>query len=145
MCARDGVSCHLAPDDSTAPCPAQTGDVAHWQQPLTQGLVVAAGTFQRNGGVHVGDLFGHRLRQAGLLGSMGRIGCGLDNAMAESFFGSMQIELLDRRRWTTRDELATALFDWIEAFYNPTRRHSALGYLSPIAYERAHTPAATAA
>jgi putative transposase len=76
---------------------------------------------------------------------MGRIACGLDNAMAESFFGSLQIELLDRRRWSTRDELATAMFDWIEAFYNPTRRHSALGYLSPIAYERAHTPAATAA
>jgi transposase InsO family protein len=82
-------------------------------------------------------LFGHRLRQAGLLGSMGRIGCGLDNAVAESFFGSMQIELLDRQHWTTRDQLGTAMFEWIEAFYNPTRRHSALGYLSPTDYEAA--------
>jgi transposase InsO family protein len=90
-------------------------------------------------------LFGHRLRQAGLLGSMGRIGCGLDNAVAESFFGSMQIELLDRQAWTTRDQLGSAMFEWIEAFYNPTRRHSALGYLSPTDYETANTPAAAAA
>lgn len=90
-------------------------------------------------------VFGHRLREAGLLGSMGRIGCGLDNAVAESFFGSMQIELLDRQAWTTRDQLATAMFEWIEGFYNPTRRHSALGYLSPVDYESANTPAAIAA
>lgn len=90
-------------------------------------------------------LFGHRLRQAGLLGSMGRIGCGLDNAVAESFFGSMQIELLDRQAWATRDQLGSAMFEWIEAFYNPTRRHSALGYLSPTDYETANNPAAAAA
>lgn len=63
----------------------------------------------------------------------------------ESFFGSMQIELLDRRDWPTRAELATALFEWIEAFYNPKRRHSALGYLAPIEFETLHTDAATAA
>lgn len=90
-------------------------------------------------------VFGHRLREAGLLGSMGRIGCGLDNAVAESFFGSMQIELLDRQAWTTRDQLGTAMFEWIEAFYNPTRRHSALGYLSPADYEATNTPTAIAA
>jgi putative transposase len=116
-------------------------DMARWRRRSATGTVVHSD----RGAQYTSWAFGHRLRQAGLLGSMGRIGCGLDNAMAESFFGSMQIELLDRRRWSTRDELATALFDWIEAFYNPTRRHSALGYLSPIAYERAHTPAATAA
>ena len=64
-------------------------------------------------------LFGHRLREAGLLGSMGRVASAFDNAMIESFFGSMQIELLDRRTWTTRAELATAIFEYIEAFYNP--------------------------
>ncbi|MBL8929286.1 MAG: IS3 family transposase [Kineosporiaceae bacterium] len=47
----------------------------------------------------------------------------------------MQRELLDRRQWATRDELATAMFEWIEAFYNPVRRHSALDYLSPVEYE----------
>jgi len=56
-------------------------------------------------------VFGHRLREAGLLGSMGRIGCGLDNAVAESFFGSMQIELLDRQTWITRDQLGSAMFE----------------------------------
>ena len=89
--------------------------------------------------------FGQRLRQAGLLGSMGSIGDCFDNALAESFFSSMQVELLDREPWRTRQELANAIFEWIEAFYNPVRRHSGLDYLSPVDYERAHTPAADAA
>jgi transposase InsO family protein len=67
------------------------------------------------------------------------------NALAESFFSSLQVELLDRQSWATRQQLANAIFEWIEAWYNPTRRHSALDYLSPIDYERAHTPTATAA
>ena len=66
---------------------------------------------------------------------MGKVACAYDNSVMESFFGSMQIELLDRRTWTTRAQLANAIFEWIEAFYNPTRRHSALGYLSPIDYK----------
>jgi transposase InsO family protein len=56
----------------------------------------------------------------------------------ESFWGSMQLEVLDRRGWSTRAELANAMFDWIGAFHNPTRRHSALGYLSPADYEKLH-------
>jgi putative transposase len=66
---------------------------------------------------------------------MGSIGDCFDNALAESFFATVQTELLDRRRWQTRRDLAVALFDYIERFYNPTRRHSRLGYLSPIDYE----------
>jgi putative transposase len=89
--------------------------------------------------------FGQRLRTAGLLGSMGSIGDCFDNALAESFFSSLQVELLDRHRWRTRQELANAIFEWIEAFYNPVRRHSGLDYLSPVDYERAHTEAASAA
>jgi len=77
-------------------------------------------------------LFGSRLRQAGLMGSMGKVASAYDNALMESFFGSMQIELLDRRHWVSRTELGQAIFEWIEGFYNPTRRHSALGYRSPI-------------
>lgn len=84
--------------------------------------------------------FGQRLRQAGLLGSMGTVGDALDNAMAESFFGTLQLELLDRRTWQTRRELAQAIFEYIEAFYNPERRHSSLDYHSPIIYEHRHTP-----
>ena len=90
-------------------------------------------------------LFGHRLREAGLLGSMGKVACAYDNSLVESFFGSMQIELLDRRSWLTRAELASAIFEWLEAFYNPTRRHSGLGYRSPVEFERLHTAAVGAA
>ena len=84
--------------------------------------------------------FGQRLRSAGLLGSMGTVGDALDNALAESFFGTLQLELLDRRNWATRRQLAQAIFEYIEAFYNPERRHSSIDYHSPIEYERRHTP-----
>jgi putative transposase len=83
--------------------------------------------------------FGQRLRTAGLLGSMGTVGDALDNAMAESFFGTLQLELLDRRTWNTRAELAQAIFEYIEVFYNPKRRHSSIGYQSPIEYETRHS------
>lgn len=58
-----------------------------------------------------------------------------DNSLAESLFATLQCELLDRQRWQTRAELATANFDYVERFYNPTRRHSGLGYRSPIEFE----------
>lgn len=89
--------------------------------------------------------FGRRLRAAGILGSMGTIGDAYDNAMAESFFGTLQVELLDRRQWTTRAELASAMFEYIEGFYNPRRRHSSIEYLSPVEFESRHTAAAVAA
>ena len=89
--------------------------------------------------------FGRRLRAAGILGSMGSVGDALDNAMAESFFGTLQLELLDRRRWETRAELASAIFEYIEAFYNPRRRHSSIGNLSPVEFEARHTSTAVAA
>lgn len=89
--------------------------------------------------------FGTRLREAGLLGSMGKVATAYDNALMESFWGSMQIELLDRRTWDTRDQLANAIFEWIEAWYNPHRRHSALGYQSPISYEALYEATKTAA
>jgi putative transposase len=84
--------------------------------------------------------FGQRLRAAGLLASMGTVGDALDNAAVESFFGTLQVELLDRRRWETRRQLALAIFEFIEAWYNPQRRHSALDYHSPISFEFRHTP-----
>jgi putative transposase len=79
--------------------------------------------------------YGKRLRESGLLGSMGTVGDCYDNAMMESFWGSMQIELLDTCKWQTRRDLASAMFEWIECWYNPYRRHSSLEMLSPIAYE----------
>jgi putative transposase len=82
--------------------------------------------------------FGRRLRAAGLVGSMGSIGDAFDNAVAESFFGTLQLELFDEHHWDTRAQLASAIFEWIEAWYNPHRRHSYCGMLSPIDYETAH-------
>ena len=79
--------------------------------------------------------YGKRLRESGLLGSLGTVGDCYDNAMMESFWGSMQIELLDTCKWQTRGELASAMFEWIECWYNPYRRHSSIGMLSPVAYE----------
>lgn len=82
--------------------------------------------------------FSQKVRDAGLAPSMGAIGSPYDNAMVESFWGRMQVELLDRRRWRTRVELATAIHDYIERFHNIRRRHSALGMLTPTEYEKLH-------
>lgn len=67
-----------------------------------------------------------------------------ENALAESFFATLQTELLDRHTWPTRRQLRIAVFDYLEGFYNPRRRHSSLGYLSPANYEKM-TAAAPAA
>jgi len=80
--------------------------------------------------------FGKRCRDAGVRPSMGSVGDAYDNAMAESFFATLECELLDRRRFKTQAEARIAVFEFIEGFYNPRRRHSSLGYLSPIAFER---------
>jgi putative transposase len=84
--------------------------------------------------------FGQRIKNAGLLGSMGSVGDCYDNATMESFWGTLQLEVLDRKNWSSRAELANAIFEWIECWYNPTRRHSSLGMLSPVDYEHLHTP-----
>ncbi len=80
-------------------------------------------------------VFGDKIRSAGLLPSFGTVGDGLDNAMMESFWSSMQIEILNRRKWRNRIELANAIFDYIEIFHNRQQRHSALGYRTPIEHE----------
>jgi putative transposase len=80
--------------------------------------------------------FGLRCRSAGIVQSMGRTGDAYDNAMAESFFATLETELIDRSSWRTRADARLAVFDYIEAFYNPRRRHKGLGQLSPAEYER---------
>jgi len=79
--------------------------------------------------------FTERIRDAGLMPSFGSVGDAFDNAMMESFWSSMQNELLDRKKWKTRLELSNAIFDYIEIFYNRQRRHSSLDYVSPIEFE----------
>ena len=88
--------------------------------------------------------FGARCREAGVRPSLGSIGDCFDNAMCESFFARLECELIDRRRWATKAEARMALFHFIEAWYNPRRRHSALGYDSPVTHERKHHEALTA-
>jgi putative transposase len=80
--------------------------------------------------------FGLRCREAGVQPSMGSVGDAYDNALCESFFATLERELLDRRRFATRAEAQLAVFDYLEGWYNPRRRHSALDYLSPMAYEK---------
>jgi len=80
--------------------------------------------------------FGKRCREAGVMPSMGTVGDAYDNAMAESFFATLEREVLSRRRFKTHAEAKMAIFDWLEGWYNPHRRHSSLGYRSPVNYER---------
>lgn len=80
--------------------------------------------------------FGLRCRDAGIVQSMGSTGDAYDNAMAESFFATLETELIDRSSWRTRADARLAVFDYIEAFYNPRRRHSSLGQVSPAEFER---------
>ena len=82
--------------------------------------------------------FTDRARQSGLVPSMGSVGDCFDNALMESFWARMQVELLDRRRWRTRIELANAIFEYLEIFHNRQRRHTALAMRTPIEYERIH-------
>ena len=79
--------------------------------------------------------FGKRCREAGVRPSMGSVGDAYDNAMAESFIATLECELLDRRRFKTQAEARIAVFEFIEGFYNPRRRHSSLAYLSPMKFE----------
>ena len=91
--------------------------------------------------------FGRRLREAAISASMGSRGDSYDNALAESFFATLETELIDRSDWPTHEAARLAVFEYIETFYNRRRRHSALGYLSPAAFEERYRvlQAATAA
>ena len=80
--------------------------------------------------------FGKRCKEMGVRPSMGSVGDAYDNAMAESFFASLECELIDRRSWKSFAEARMAIFTWIEGWYNPRRRHSGLGQKSPINFEK---------
>jgi putative transposase len=91
-----------------------------------------------HGSQYTSIAFGLRCRDAGVRPSMGSVGDCFDNAMCESFFATLECELLDRRHFKTQIEARMAVFEFIEGWYNPHRRHSAINYLSPIDYERTY-------
>ena len=88
---------------------------------------------------YVSLAFGQQARDAGIAMSMGSRGDCYDNAVAESFFATLKKDLVHRQAWPSRRDLGSAVFEYIEAFYNRQRRHSTLGYLSPEQYEQATT------
>jgi putative transposase len=114
---------------------------------VLKALDMALGQRRADGVIHHSDqgsqytslAFGRRCEQAGVRPSMGSVGDCFDNAMCESFFATLECELLNRRRFKTQVEARMALFDFIEGWYNPHRRHSALDYLSPINDEWSHS------
>jgi putative transposase len=112
-------------------------DMALWNRRPAAGLV----HHSDQGCQYTSLAFGRRCREAGITPSMGSVGDCFDNAMAESFFATLECELLDRHRFATRTQARVAVFDYLEGFYNPHRRHSALGQLSPTDYERSHQAA----
>lgn len=111
-------------------------------------LEMAVGTRRPEAGlVHHSDhgsqytslVFGERCRAAGIQSSMGSVGDCYDNALMESFFATLECELLAQQRFRTHEEARVAVFEWLEVFYNRQRRHSALGYVAPVVYEHTAT------
>jgi putative transposase len=115
-------------------------------QLVLDALDMALATRRPRGVIHHSDQgsqytsieFGQRCRKAGVRPSMGSVGDAYDNAMCESFFATLECELLARCRFKTQAEARSAVFQFIEGFYNLRRRHSSIGYLSPIDYECRH-------
>lgn len=133
---------HAIADHMRAELVVDALETARWRRRPAPGTVVHSD----RGSQYTSWVFGHRLRAAGLLGSMGRVASSVDNTMIESFFNTLQRELLDQQpRWATKADLASAIFEWIEAWYNPRRRHTSIGSISPAQYEALHTAAAGAA
>jgi putative transposase len=107
-------------------------ELAVWDRRPAPGLV----HHSDHGCQYTSLAFARRCRQSGIAMSMGSVGDCYDNALAESFFATLVCELITRSRWRTYSEARMAVFDYIEGFYNPRRRHSALAYQSPAEYER---------
>jgi putative transposase len=117
---------------------------------VLQALEMALGQRRPTNVIHHSDqgtqytsiAFGIRCKQAGVRPSMGSVGDAYDNAMCESFFATLETELLEQERFRNQAEAKMKIFDYIEGWYNLHRRHSALGYRSPIQFERGHVRAA---
>jgi putative transposase len=106
-------------------------EMAVWRRKPAAGLV----HHSDRGTQYTALSFGKRLEDAGIVPSMGRTGSALDNAISESFVATLKVELVHTRRFPTRQAARSAVFEYLEAFYNRRRLHSSLGYLSPESYE----------
>ncbi len=122
--------------DKTVELVLEALDMAIWRR----GQMRAAGAIHHSdqGSQDTPFAFTRRLAAEGIAASMGTVGDALDNAMCESLLGTMKIEQLDRQSWRSVEDVRAAVFDWIETWYNRRRRHSSLGYLSPLEYESHH-------
>ena len=116
--------------------------MALWRRQVAPGQLVH---HSDRGSQYTSLACGRTLREAGIAQSMGSRGDAYDNALAESFMATLKTELVDRRSWPTRQQTRTAIYDYIEGWYNPRRRHSALGYLSPAQFEAQHHQGAESA
>ena len=108
-------------------------EMAVWRRRPVTGLV----HHSDRGVQYTAISFGKRLKEAGIVPSMGRTGTALDNAMAESFLATLKTELVHRHYFSDREAARSAIFEYLEGFYNRRRLHSALGYKSPVRYEEA--------
>ena len=108
-------------------------EMAVWRRNPSAGLI----HHSDRGTQYTALSFGKRLEEVGIVPSMSRVGSALDNAISESFVASLKTELIGSQPFPTREAAKTAIFDYIESFYNRQRRHSSLGYLSPSDYEQA--------
>ena len=112
-------------------------DMALWQR-RPDGVI----HHSDQGSQYTSIAFGQRCRDARVRPSTGSVSDCYDNAMCESFFATLECELLGRRSFRSHAEARMAVFEFIEGWYNPRRRHSAIGYLSPVNYERSNLPPA---
>lgn len=116
-------------------------NMAVWNRRPAPGLV----HHSDRGSQYASVEFGGRLKETGLLPSMGSVADAYDNALAEAFVATLKSELLHRHSWPTKERLRVAIFEYVEGFYNRKRRHSALGYLSPAEYEEGRMSEVTVA
>jgi putative transposase len=122
--------------DKTVELVLEALDMAIWRR----GQMRASGAIHHSdqGSQYTSFAFTRRLAGEGLVASMGTVGDALDNAMCESLIGTMKIERLNRQPWRSVEDVRAAVFAWIETWYNRRRRHSSLGYLSPLEFEGQH-------
>lgn len=131
-CSRLAVG-HAMGEHPTAELAIGAVQLAVWRRGLLDGDGLIHHSDQ--GAQFTSLAFGSKLQRLGIRASMGSVGDCFDHALIESFFATLECELIDRRHWRTREEARLEVFWWLEAVYNRRRRHSSLGYLSPMEYE----------